>query len=99
MNFNELFLDFTKMILVTGRIFPSSKVSILQPAIFLSVKYFSREFSGHDSDGYNKNGFNLASLIDEVYSYNRQDSHFITYSGSLLLLQLSFQYIWINIFF
>ena len=70
MNFNELFLDFTKMILVTGR------------NITTDTRYNIKEFNyPEDSDGYNKNGFNLASLIDEVYSYNRQDSHFITYSG------------------
>ena len=68
--FNELFLDFTKMILVTGR------------NVTTDAKYNIEEFNyPTGTEGYNRNGFNLASLIDEVYSHNSNDNHFITSTG------------------
>ncbi len=56
MDFNELFLDFVKMILVTGR------------GIETDTRYNIEEFNYPEgSEGYEENGFNLASLIDGVY--------------------------------
>lgn len=70
MNFNELFLDFIKMILVTGRNFTTDK------------RYNIDEFNYPDgSDGYKRNGFNLSQVIDEVYSYNSYNNIFITSQG------------------
>ncbi len=70
MDFNELFLDFVKMILVTGR------------NVTTDTRYNIEEFNYIEgTEGYTRNGFNLASLIDEVYSYNSEDSHFITSTG------------------
>ena len=68
--FNELFLDFTKMILVTGR------------NVTTDNKYNIQEFNySEGTEGYNRNGLNPASLIDEVYSYKSDDNHFITSTG------------------
>lgn len=70
MDFNELFLDFVKMILVTGR------------NVTTDTRYNIEEFNYPEgSEGYARNGFNLASLIDEVYSYNSMNSYFITSTG------------------
>lgn len=70
MDFNELFLDFTKMILLTGR------------NVTTDTRYNIEEFNYPEgSEGYNRNGFNLAALIDEVYSLYGDDSNFITSIG------------------
>ena len=70
MDFNELFLDFAKMILVTGR------------GITSDTKYNIEEFNYPEgSEGYNRNGFNLASVIDEVYSLYSRNNYFITSTG------------------
>lgn len=70
MDFNELFLDFTKMILVTGR------------NVTTDTRYNIEEFNYPEgSEGYNRNGFNLAALIDEVYSLYGDDSNLITSIG------------------
>ena len=70
MDFNELFLDFTKMILLTGR------------NVTTDTRYNIEEFNYPEgSEGYNRNGFNLAALIDEVYSSYGDDSNFITSIG------------------
>lgn len=70
MDFNELFLDFTKMILVTGR------------GITEDTRYNIEEFNyPAGSEGYNRNGFNLAALIDEVYSLYSYNNNFITSIG------------------
>ena len=70
MYFNELFLDFTKMILLTGR------------NVTTDTRYNIEEFNYPEgSEGYNRNGFNLAALIDEVYSSYGDDSNFITSIG------------------
>lgn len=70
MDFNELFLDFTKMILLTGR------------GVTIDTRYNIEEFNYPEgSEGYNRNGFNLAALIDEVYSLYGDDSNFITSIG------------------
>ena len=70
MGFNELFLDFTKMILLTGR------------NVTTDTRYNIEEFNYPEgSEGYNRNGFNLAALIDEVYSLYGDDSNFITSIG------------------
>ena len=70
MDFNELFLDFTKMILVTGR------------NVTTDTRYNIEEFNYPEgSEGYNRNGFNLASVIDEVYSLYSRNNYFITSTG------------------
>lgn len=70
MDFNELFLDFTKMILLTGR------------NVTTDTRYNIEEFNYPEgSEGYNRTGFNLASIIDEVYSYAGMNGSFITSSG------------------
>lgn len=70
MDFNELFLDFTKMILVTGR------------NVTTDTRYNIEEFNYPEgSEGYNRNGFNLAALIDEVYSLYSRNNYFITSTG------------------
>ncbi|MDY5051100.1 MAG: hypothetical protein SPF17_06720 [Candidatus Mucispirillum faecigallinarum] len=70
MNFNELFLDFTKMILLTGR------------GVTNDTRYNIEEFNYPEgSEGFNRNGFNLASVIDEAYSYAAMNNSFITSSG------------------
>ena len=70
MDFNELFLDFTKMILLTGR------------NVTTDTRYNIDEFNYPEgSEGYNRNGFNLASLIDEVYSQYGENPNFITSIG------------------
>ena len=70
MDFNELFLDFTKMILLTGR------------NVTTDTRYNIEEFNYPEgSEGYNRNGFNLAALIDEVYSLYGDDSNLITSIG------------------
>ena len=70
MDFNELFLDFTKMILVTGR------------NVTTDTRYNIEEFNYPEgSQGYNRNGFNLAALIDEVYSLYSRNNYFITSTG------------------
>ncbi len=70
MNFNELFLDFAKMILVTGR------------EITTDIRYNIDEFNyPAGSVGYERNGFNLSQVIDEVYSYNSYNNIFITSQG------------------
>ena len=70
MDFNELFLDFTKMILLTGR------------NVTTDTRYNIEEFNYPEgSEGYNRNGFNLASLIDEVYSQYGENPNFITSIG------------------
>lgn len=67
MDFNELFLDFIKMIFVTGR------------GVTDDPRYNIEEFNYPEgSEGYNRNGFNLAALIDEVYSLNKDDNTFIS---------------------
>ena len=69
MDFNELF-DFTKMILVTGR------------NVTTDTRYNIEEFNYPEgSEGYNRNGFNLAALIDEVYSLYSRNNYFITSTG------------------
>ena len=70
MDFNELFLDFTKMILLTGR------------GVTTDTRYNIEEFNYPEgSEGFNRNGFNLASVIDETYSYAGMNDSFITSSG------------------
>ncbi|MDT3694669.1 MAG: hypothetical protein ROM03_09665, partial [Mucispirillum sp.] len=70
MDFNELFLDFIKMILVTGR------------NVTTDTRYNIEEFNYPEgSEGYNRNGFNLASVIDEVYSLYSRNNYFITSTG------------------
>ena len=70
MDFNELFLDFTKMILLTGR------------NVTTDTRYNIEEFNYPEgSEGYNRNGFNLASVIDEVYSLYSRNNYFITSTG------------------
>ena len=70
MDFNELFLDFTKMILLTGR------------GVTTNTRYNIEEFNYPEgSEGFNRNGFNLASVIDEAYSYAAMNNSFITSSG------------------
>lgn len=70
MDFNELFLDFTKMILLTGR------------NVTTDTRYNIEEFNYPEgTEGYAGNGFNLAALIDEVYSLYGEDSNFITSTG------------------
>ncbi len=70
MDFNELFLDFTKMILLTGR------------NVTTDTRYNIEEFNYPEgSEGYNRNGFNLAALIDEVYSLYSRNNYFITSTG------------------
>lgn len=77
MDFDELFLDFTKMILVTGR------------GITTDKRYNIDEFNGvQGSEIYNRNGFNLSELIDEVYSINLSNPLFITNTGNTKELSL-----------
>lgn len=71
-DFNMLFLDFIKMVFVTGR------------NITTDSRYNIKEFNYPEgTKGYNQNGFNLSELIDEVYSYKyySNDNSFITYRG------------------
>ena len=77
MDFDELFTDFVTMVLVTGR------------GITTDKKYNIDEFNGIEgSEIYNRNGFNLAQLIDEVYSYNAANPLFITNTGNTKELSL-----------
>ncbi len=70
LDFNTLFLDFVKMILVTGRGVTDDPV------------YNIEEFNyPAGTDGYTRNGFNLASIIDEVYNSGNADNTFITSAG------------------
>lgn len=70
MDFDELYLDFTKMVLVTGR------------GITLDKRYNIEEFNGIEgSETYNRNGFNLANIIDEVISRNSKNQLFLTDFG------------------
>ena len=69
-NFNEIYEDFVKMILITGR------------NITDDSKYNISDFNHIEgTEEYNKNGFNLANIIDEVYSKNSGKNSFITSSG------------------
>ena len=69
-NFNSLFQDFTNMVLLTGRnITTDPRYNI--PAFNHSI----------DTQEFYKNGFNLAYIVDEVYSKNRFDNLFITTAG------------------
>lgn len=71
MDFDELYTDFITMILVTGR------------GITTDKRYNIEEFNGIEgSEIYNRNGFNLSQLIDEVYSYNASNPLFITNTGN-----------------
>lgn len=70
MDFNILFNDFIKMLLITGRNITDDKRYNI-----LSFNYIQ------GSEEYNKNGFNLAELIDEVYSENSGKNSFITSAG------------------
>lgn len=77
MDFDALFLDFTKMILVTGR------------GINTDPKYNIAAFNGAvGSAEYNQTGFNLSSIIDGVYSANSMNQLFITSTGYSSNLQL-----------
>lgn len=77
MDFDDLFLDFTKMILVTGR------------GISTDPKYNIAAFNGAvGSAEYNQTGFNLSSIIDGVYSDNSMNQLFITSTGYSSDLQL-----------
>ena len=77
MDFDELFQDFVKMILVTGR------------GITTDKRYNIEEFNGVQGTGvYNRNGFNLSELIDEVYSRNSRNQLFITNTGNTKELSL-----------
>lgn len=77
MDFDELFLDFTKMILVTGR------------GITTDKRYNIDEFNGvQGSEIYNRNGFNLSEVIDEIYSRNASNPLFITNTGNTKELSL-----------
>lgn len=70
MDFNDLFLDFTKMILLTGR------------NVTTDNRYNIEEFNyPEETEGYAENGFNLAAIIDEVYSLYSEDNNFITSIG------------------
>lgn len=69
-DFNTIFQDFTKMILVTGR------------GITNDNKYNILDFNHIEgTESYNKNGFNLANIIDEVYSKNSNKNSYITSTG------------------
>lgn len=69
-DFNEVFLDFTKMILITGR------------GITNDLKYNVLDFNHiTGTEEYNKNGFNLSNIIDEVYSKNSNKNSYITSNG------------------
>lgn len=77
MDFDELYTDFITMILVTGR------------GITTDKRYNIEEFNGmQGSEIYNRNGFNLSQLIDEVYSYNASNQLFITNTGNTRELSL-----------
>lgn len=84
MDFNELYLDFIKMIFVTGR------------NITTDPKYNIEEFNhAAGTVGYARNGFNLAALIDETYSslynYNSDNKYFSSFSHSNELEMYGFQ--------
>ena len=69
-DFNEIYKDFTKMILITGRnITDDSRYNVLD---FNYVE---------GTEEYNKNGFNLSNIIDEVYSKNSNKNSYITSNG------------------
>ncbi len=77
MGFNDLFLDFTKMILLTGR------------NVTTDNRYNIEEFNYPEgTEGYAENGFNLAAIIDEVYSLYSEDNNFITSIGYNKSLEL-----------
>lgn len=77
MDFNDLFLDFTKMILLTGR------------NVTTDNRYNIEEFNYPEgTEGYAENGFNLAAIIDEVYSLYSEDNNFITSIGYNKSLEL-----------
>lgn len=71
MDFDELYTDFITMILVTGR------------GITTDKRYNIEEFNGmQGSEIYNRNGFNLSQIIDEVNSRNASNPLFITNTGN-----------------
>lgn len=77
MDFDELYTDFIQMILVTGR------------GITTDKRYNIEEFNGmQGSEIYNRTGFNLSEVIDEVYSYNASNQLFITNTGNTRELPL-----------
>lgn len=70
MDFNSLFQDFIKMLFITGRNISDDK------------RYNIASFNHiYGSEEYNKNGFNIADIIDEVYSENSNRNSFITSTG------------------
>lgn len=77
MDFDELFTDFVTMMLVTGR------------GITTDKRYNIDEFNGvQGSEAYNRTGFNLAELIDEVASRNSLNPVFIANTDSTKELSL-----------
>lgn len=77
MDFDELFSDFITMILVTGR------------GITTDKRYNIEEFNGIEgTEIYNRTGFNLSQLIDEVNSRNESNPLFITNTGNTRELPL-----------
>lgn len=77
MDFDELYSDFIKMILVTGR------------GITTDKRYNIEEFNGIEgTETYTRNGFNLSQIIDEVNSRNSSNPLFITNTGNTKELSL-----------
>lgn len=69
-DFNTLFLDFAKMVFITGR------------GVSTDTKYDVAAFNCTEgTECYNQTGFNLANLIDTVYSENASNQAFITSTG------------------